>query len=79
MTKYPLNTEKHEVHPKGANIKKCPFCQGSDSLPIIRSDFKEVCISIDNKELIVEFLDNEGKPYSIVTTIEKCPKCGRKL
>jgi hypothetical protein len=79
MTKYPLHNETHEVHPKGANIKKCPFCQGSDNLPIISSDFKEVCISIENKELIIKFLDDEGKSYRIVTAIDKCPKCGRKL
>lgn len=79
MTKYPLHNETHEVHPKGANIKKCPFCQGSDNLPIISSDFKEVCISIENKELIIKFLDDEGKSYNIVTAIDKCPKCGRKL
>lgn len=79
MSKYPLHNESHEVHPKGANIKKCPFCQGNDSLPIISSDFKEVCISIENKELIIKFLDDEGKSYSIVTAIDKCPKCGRKL
>lgn len=78
MSKYPLHNESHEVHPKGANIKKCPFCQGNDSLPIISSDFKEVCISIKNKKLIIKFID-DGQEYKIVANIDKCPKCGRKL
>lgn len=79
MTNYPLHNESHEIHPKSGNVKKCPYCQGTECLPLISSDFKKhTSVSIKNKELIIKFLD-DGQEYKIVADIDKCPKCGRKL
>lgn len=79
---YPVHHEDVEIHPRGANIKKCELCE--EHKQITQKDGNTIQTfwikTIGNSSHLV-CLKTPGVPLAdtISIKITNCPCCGRKL
>ena len=79
---YPVHHEDVEIHPRGANIKKCELCEEMKKLTQ-KDGFSTQTISLKLEEnswhLYVERVFDKWQKSITNIKITNCPCCGRKL
>lgn len=79
---YPGLHEGVEIHPRGANIKKCELCEEHKHITQKDENTEQTfwIETIENSSHLVCVL-TAGDPRAAITSIKitNCPFCGRKL
>lgn len=80
---YPVHHEDVEIHPRGANIKKCELCEDMKKLTQ-KDEFSTQTIYLKMEENSFHLVCErtfESKWHCATTNIKitNCPCCGRKL
>ena len=79
---YPVHHEDIEIHPRGANIKKCELCEERKHITQKEGNTEQTFwIEIVENSSHLVCVKIPGDPRAAITSIKitNCPCCGRKL